>query len=231
MKKLITAALALSLLGAASARAQGDPRHDNGPGRAEQERPELGRGAQGGPAPHGPAPQAPRQASPQGPPLARGYQGPGGARPPQGQFGPAQGYPGRGQGAPQAQAPGGDRGGYRGNQGAPQGPARGDYGRGNGFNGPAFNGSGDRGGHEWNAPRRFQGRPYYLPRGFGWRAWAFGEYLPGPFFINDYVIYDPWNYGLPQPPPDFEWLRVGPDALLVRPADGYILDVARGLFD
>jgi Ni/Co efflux regulator RcnB len=75
-----------------------------------------------------------------------------------------------------------------------------------------------------------RGRPYYFPRGYGYRAWGFGEYLPDPFISDQYVIYDYYDYGLPQPPPGFEWVRVGPDALLVRPYDGYILDVARGLF-
>jgi Ni/Co efflux regulator RcnB len=82
----------------------------------------------------------------------------------------------------------------------------------------------------WRAPRPFQGRPNAYPPGFAYRAWGFGQFLPGPYFADQYVLYDYWNYGLPTPPADFEWVRVGPDALLVRPGDGYILDAARGLF-
>ena len=54
--------------------------------------------------------------------------------------------------------------------------------------------------------------------------------LPFAFFASDYTLYDYWQYGLEPPPPGFEWVRVGPDALLVRPADGYVLDAVRDLF-
>jgi Ni/Co efflux regulator RcnB len=32
------------------------------------------------------------------------------------------------------------------------------------------------------------------------------------------------------PPPGYHWIRVGPDALLVRYGDGYVLDVVYGIF-
>ncbi len=122
--------------------------------------------------------------------------------------GQPQGFQGRPQGQVQPQGP------------APRafGPAPRDYPRGPG------------GGHEWNAGQRFRGPSYAYPRGFGFRVWAFGEFLPSPFFVSDYVIADYWDYGLPAPPYGFEWVRVGADALLVRPVDGYILDVAHNLF-
>jgi Ni/Co efflux regulator RcnB len=233
MKKLITAALALSLLGAAGAQAQPqDDHHDNGQGRPVPNRAiQVPPGSQGRAGPQG-APQATPQAGPRGAPQAVPQAAPPAA--PQGrpQGGPqdrGQG-PGNRPGAPgfNGQGPNG-QGAYGQGYRAPEGRGQGD--RGQGYDGqnygrPGFNG----GGREWRAPQRFQGRPYAFPRGFGLRAWSFGEYLPGPYFEREYVLYDYWSYGLPQPPAGFEWLRVGSDALLVRPVDGYILDVAQDLF-
>jgi Ni/Co efflux regulator RcnB len=50
------------------------------------------------------------------------------------------------------------------------------------------------------------------------------------FLAQNYTLYQYWTYGLPAPPPGFHWIRVGPDALLVRYGDGYVLDAAYGLF-
>jgi hypothetical protein len=77
--------------------------------------------------------------------------------------------------------------------------------------GPVFGGSGFRGGPDWGG--RFE------PVGF--HRWGFGEYLPRAFFapaayIADYVAYD-----LGAPPADCEWVRNGPDALLVNPTPAW----------
>ena len=219
MKTLMTAAFALSLLGgAANAQQQDDQRHQglnrpapHAPASASAPsapggRPQPGGGAQYS---HGNGPAFGPQARPQGQAQPQGFQGR-----PQGQ-GPQPGYQGRPQGPAQGQ-------GYQGRPGGPApqafGPAPRDYPRGPG------------GGHDWNAGQRFRGPAYYFPRGFGSREWSFGEFLPGPYFDNDYVLSDYWDYGLPTPPYGFEWVRVGSDALLVRPVDGYILDVAHNLF-
>lgn len=82
----------------------------------------------------------------------------------------------------------------------------------------------------WHPDRRFRGPSYRYPRGFGYQRWAFGAFLPLIFLAPDYTLSDYWNYGLPAPPPGFHWIRVGPDALLVRYGDGYVLDAAYGLF-
>jgi Ni/Co efflux regulator RcnB len=66
--------------------------------------------------------------------------------------------------------------------------------------------------------------------GWGYQRWAFGAFLPFVFLAPDYTLYQYWVYGLPAPPPDYHWIRVGPDALLVRYGDGYILDVVYGIF-
>jgi Ni/Co efflux regulator RcnB len=70
---------------------------------------------------------------------------------------------------------------------------------------------------------------FRYPRGYGYRHWDRGEYLPSiflsaPFFID-------WNIlGLPPPPPDYRWVRYGPDALLVDVYSGEVVDVIYGAF-
>lgn len=230
MKRLIATAFVLSLLGGAAASAQQDDNHHHGMGGGHQGQ----QGAAPAPAAAAPAPTqhpgwggrpgAGQGAAPAGPQYSHGN-GPlfGPPARPQGQAAP-QGRP-QGQAWQQGQAPqqtyqgrGYDQGrGGRGPQ-AYGGPAPRDYQR------------GQDGRHEWNAQQRFRGPAYAYPRGFGFRQWSFGEFLPAPFFGGDYVIGDYWDYGLPAPPYGFEWVRVGADALLVRPVDGYILDVAHNLF-
>jgi Ni/Co efflux regulator RcnB len=115
----------------------------------------------------------------------------------------------------------------RGRQG--QGPGNFDRGR----PGPsAFNGRPGSflSSRNWHPDRRFRGPSYRYPRGFGYQRWAFGAFLPSIFLAPNYTLSDYWAYGLPAPPPGFHWIRVGPDALLVRYGDGYVLDAAYGLF-
>jgi Ni/Co efflux regulator RcnB len=82
----------------------------------------------------------------------------------------------------------------------------------------------------WSFSQRFRGPAYRYPRGFGYQYWSFGAFLPPVFLTQDYTLYDYWTYGLPAPPPGYHWIRVGPDALLVRYGDGYVLDAVYGLF-
>lgn len=240
MKRFIATAFALSLLSSAAANAQQqDDQHHRGIGGG---RPGSQGGAAQAQAPAPPAapqglggrPQMGQGATFGGPQYSHGNGPPFGSQArPQGQTAP-QG----GQGRPQGQGWQQGQGGQPGFQGRNDNH---DQGRGNdrrGSPGPqAFGGQAPRdyqrgqdGRHEWNADRRFRGPAYAFPRGFGYRAWSYGQFLPSPFFSNNYTLYDYWNYGLSAPPYGFEWVRVGDDALLVRPADGYILDVARNLF-
>lgn len=85
------------------------------------------------------------------------------------------------------------------------------------------------GDHGW-VGARFRGGAFRYPPGWGYRYWAFGAFLPSVFITSDFTIWQYWVYGLPAPPPGYHWIRVGPDALLVRYGDGYILDAAYGLF-
>jgi Ni/Co efflux regulator RcnB len=228
---MITAALALCLIGGAAAAQDRD--HGRG-----------GEGRQGGGEQH-------HGGGPQG----GGHEGRGA---PQGapQGGPAQthGFRAGPQGAPQAQAPapqfggggerrGGAAPGFQGAQDRRDGFRGGEF-RGAPAPGPGFRGEVDRRGaepgyrpglylrdHGWRgAGRTFRVAPYRYPAGWTYRHWAFGAFLPFVFLATDYTLYDYWVYGLPVPPPGYHWIRVGPDALLVRYGDGYVLDAVYGIF-
>ncbi len=210
MKNFVTAAFALSLMasGAAMAQEHHEEHHEDHPGGGA---PHPGGGAPHGPPPgamHGPGPgQGPGQRPGPGPDqhVDRGRPGPG----PQPNF--EHGRPGSGPGP----APAFDRG--------RPGPGPG----GPGFR-PRPGGFLDT--HHFSFNQRFHGPAFYYPQGYGYQRWAFGAFLPRVFLAQNYTLYQYWTYGLPAPPPGFHWIRVGPDALLVRYGDGYVLDAAYGLF-
>ena len=77
---------------------------------------------------------------------------------------------------------------------------------------------------------RYRGGEYRWPRGYSYRRWTFGEFLPSLFFGQDYWIYDYSDYGLPYPPPGAAWVRYGPDALLIDRYSGQIIEVLYGVF-
>jgi Ni/Co efflux regulator RcnB len=215
MKYVMTAALALSLMasGAAFAQEHRDDRHEGG------------RPASGGGGPHGPPAGGAQHGAPPGAmggprPSGHSDRGPGPAP-----VARSQAQSNRGSGpAPvarsEAQFNRGSGGGRPGP--GPTGPAPG-----SGFHGRP---GGYLAGHGWNFNQRYRGPVYNYPRGFGYQYWAFGAFLPSVFLSQDYTLYNYWNYGLPPPPNGYHWIRVGPDALLVRYGDGYVLDAAYGLF-
>jgi Ni/Co efflux regulator RcnB len=84
---------------------------------------------------------------------------------------------------------------------------------------------------------RFRGRSYVAvraprflyPRGYGYRRWGIGAFLPLFFLSAPYYI--DWEFiGLPPPPPGTEWVRYGPDALLVDIYTGRVIDTAYNVF-
>ena len=77
---------------------------------------------------------------------------------------------------------------------------------------------------------RYHLRPYRAPYGYYVRDWGFGDFLPRGWFGNDYWIDDFLDYDLPYPPPGYEWVRVGGDALLVDRYTGRVAQVVRGIF-
>ncbi|MFI4974566.1 MAG: RcnB family protein, partial [Caulobacterales bacterium] len=139
-----------------------------------------------------------------------------------------------------------DQGGVRGGQdwrGGDRG-FRGDNGDRGGDRGGLRDGHdrrGDRGGdwrHErfdrddfprdFDADRRFH-IGFFYPQGWYYENWAYGDYLPWGWFGPSYYL--DWNYyGLPPAPAGCEWVREGPDAVLVDVYTGQVLSVYHGLF-
>ncbi len=77
---------------------------------------------------------------------------------------------------------------------------------------------------------RWRAQPFYYPRGYGYRYYAPGAFLPRVFFGATYGIGNPGYYRLPPAYGGTRWVRVGPDALLIRGRDGYVVRVIRGIF-
>jgi Ni/Co efflux regulator RcnB len=71
---------------------------------------------------------------------------------------------------------------------------------------------------------------YVRPAGWYAHRWAYGERLPGGWYGHNYWIVDFSLFGLITPPYDYEWIRVGDDALLVDIDTGEILRVEYGVF-
>jgi len=76
----------------------------------------------------------------------------------------------------------------------------------------------------------FRAPPFYYPGGWGYRRWAVGEVLPGLFLTQGYFIGDWAAYGLGPPPPGLQWVRYGPDALLVNVYTGQVVDTVYSVF-
>jgi len=73
-------------------------------------------------------------------------------------------------------------------------------------------------------------RPFLYPPGFGYRRWEVGAALPPRFLARDYWYADWAGLGLDPPPPGYQWVRYGPDLLLVNVITGQVADVAYGVF-
>jgi Ni/Co efflux regulator RcnB len=140
--------------------------------------------------------------------------------------------------------PSGDRNGYRGGDPGRGAGDRGQWSRGG--DPGRWNGGGDRGRggpqgdhprwapgrypHAYSSGHRFHVRPYYAPPGFYVHDWGYGEILPQAWFAPQYILQDWWDFGLPEPPYGYDWVRVGADALLVDEYSGRIMQVVRDLF-
>ena len=213
MKRLMAAAAALSLMAGTAALAD-PPKHDGAPPSG---------GGHGGGAPHGGGHAAP----------AGGGNHGGGAPPPA----PAGG----GSGGPHAYVPQG-----RNDTPHPEGVAAPAAGRAvthqgrAGFGAPGFTPGGDRPRYDAQhfppqvrAHQRYDwrgGHPWQNQPGWYYRRWAFGMFLPAGWYVQDYWIEDYDDYDLPVPPYGYEWVRNGPDALLVDTYTGEVVEVVYGLF-
>jgi len=84
--------------------------------------------------------------------------------------------------------------------------------------------------HNYQAARSYRIGPYRRPAGWVSRQWSYGQYLPRAFWASQYIIGDYWLFALEVPPAGYEWVRYGPDAILVNVATGQILQVEYGVF-
>jgi hypothetical protein len=120
----------------------------------------------------------------------------------------------------------------------PHGPAPGPHGPGPGPHGagPGPHGPGPGGphgsqftfhGHPFN---RVHLAPFVYPSGWGYQRWGVGMMLPSLFLAPAYYYADWAAMGLSPPDPGFQWVRYGPDMVLVNVATGEVVDVVYGAF-
>jgi Ni/Co efflux regulator RcnB len=261
MKYLMTTAMAAVLLGAGAASAEppdssahhaGERPAAPAPRAAPAIPPGGQHGAPGGPPggvrPGGGAPAYPGGARPgQGPSDYRGaarggpeaYRGAPGAE--GGREAPAGGYragqPEGNRAGPAEGSRGGPAEGQRGDRGAVRGAPNNYHPQGGA---PGLRPGGARPRYDPQYfPRVFRPDHAFAWRGAAWRAqpgyyyrrWGYGERLPFGWYDTRWYIDDYYDYDLPVPPYGYEWVRVGPDALLVDLDDGTVVESAYGLFD
>ena len=82
-------------------------------------------------------------------------------------------------------------------------------------------------GHNFN---RVHGNPFIYPPGWAYRRWAVGALLPPLFLARSYWYADWAGLGLAPPPPGFQWVRYGPDLLLVDVTTGQVSEVIPDVF-
>ena len=72
--------------------------------------------------------------------------------------------------------------------------------------------------------------PFVYPPGYAYRRWAVGAVLP-PLFLAPAYYYTDWaTLGLDPPPPGAQWVRYGPDLLLVDVATGNVIESVPDVF-
>ena len=77
---------------------------------------------------------------------------------------------------------------------------------------------------------RTHASPFIYPGGWGYQRWGAGMVLPGLFLAPAYYYSDWAGLGLPPPDPGFQWVRYGPDLLLVNVETGQVVDAIYGAF-
>ena len=71
---------------------------------------------------------------------------------------------------------------------------------------------------------------FSYPPGYAYRRWTIGQSLPQLLFSAAYYFTDYASIGLDAPPYGYQWVRYGPDVVLVNIRTGEILDVVSGVF-
>jgi hypothetical protein len=90
-------------------------------------------------------------------------------------------------------------------------------------------------GHQFNwhgrAFNRVHLAPFAYPSGWAYRRWAVGAILP-PLFLAPAYYYGDWaTLGLDPPMPGFQWVRYGPDLLLVNITTGEVVETIPDAFE
>ena len=75
-----------------------------------------------------------------------------------------------------------------------------------------------------------RGERYRWPHGFAYRRWEIGRRLPSVFLVEEYFV-DYEANGLEAPPQGAQWVRYGPDLLLVNLASGEVMQTAYGAYE
>jgi Ni/Co efflux regulator RcnB len=78
--------------------------------------------------------------------------------------------------------------------------------------------------------RPFRVASYHWPRGNIYYHYGSGMQLPRTFLVTQYFIADYAYYQLAAPPGGFQWVRYGPDLLLVNVTTGDVTDTVYGVF-
>ena len=81
----------------------------------------------------------------------------------------------------------------------------------------------------WNRARVRAG-VYHHPRGYTYRRWTVGRVLPRAYWAPTYYYPGYRALGLMAPPANFQWIRYGPDLLLVNIRTGNVVDIRYGVF-
>src|ERR1039458_3816229 len=71
--------------------------------------------------------------------------------------------------------------------------------------------------------------PFVYPAGWAYRQWAIGMALPALFLAPAYFYADWAALGLVAPQPGYQWVRYGPDLLLVDVNTGQVVDAVYGV--
>jgi Ni/Co efflux regulator RcnB len=71
---------------------------------------------------------------------------------------------------------------------------------------------------------------YIDPFGYGYQPFGIGYQLYPAYYSQQYWISDPWDYGLPPPPPGAVWVRYWNDVLLVDMYTGQVIDSIHNFF-
>lgn len=79
--------------------------------------------------------------------------------------------------------------------------------------------------------RRVHGWHYHYPNGHHSRRFGVGLVLPAIFITSAYYYTGYAALGLAAPPPHYNWVRYGPDLLLVETRTDTTKDVRYGVFE